>query len=140
MKTLKQLLIRFDWVSPNITEENFPPEKVRNTDYKLFHFDRYVSSEDVVKEMDKEGYNPANIYELLNWKDWNSKDWVVALGSSCVLGGSRQVAFLSRVDFGRGLVLDVWGGDWRGDWFGFARFLGVRNLETKALESSSKEE
>ena len=85
--------------------------------------------------MDKEGYNPANIYELLNWKDWNSKDWVVALGSSCVLGGGRQVAFLYGDGFRRGLDLGVWDGVWHG-----ARFLGVRNLETKALESSSKEE
>lgn len=38
------------------------------------HIEQCISSEDVVLEMQKEGYEPANILELLEWKDWNDKD------------------------------------------------------------------
>lgn len=126
---LSQLTKKFDWVNSDITEENFPIEKVRKGDYRLYHFDKPISSEDVLKEMEKEGYSPANIYELLSWRDWNNKDWVVALGSSCVLDGDRHVAYLYRYGSERYVNLYWWSYGWCGGY----RFLAVRNLETKKL-------
>ena len=122
---------KFDYVNSNITAANFPAPKTINTDFKLFHFDKYISSEDAIKEMEREGYSPANIYELLSWKEWNDKDVVVALGSVAGFGGGRCVACLGWDDSLRYLDLYNFGGVWIGGW----RFLGVRNSST--LKSSS---
>lgn len=120
---------KFTYVNPNITLENFPVEPVRSEDYKVFHFDRFISSEDAVKEIEAAGYLPANIYELLSWKEWNGKDWVVALGSSCGLDGDRRVPDLDGWGSGRRLDLGWWVGGWRDR----CRFLAVRN-STGAIE------
>lgn len=124
-KDLKSLIEagKFTYVNSNITLENFPAEEIRSSDYKVFHFDKSISSEDAVKEIEKEGFVPANIYELLSWPDWNGKDWVVSLGSSFVLGGRRGVPYLLAWDAYRLLHL-AW---WRDGWGDSYRFLAVRN-------------
>ncbi len=58
--------LEFDHVNNNITSENFPEQEIRG-EVKIFHFDRFISSEDVIKEMKQEGYEPANLYELLEY-------------------------------------------------------------------------
>lgn len=52
-KTLKKIIEskKFDWVNSVITEENFPKQEIRKGEYKLFHFKKYISSEDASKEM-----------------------------------------------------------------------------------------
>ncbi len=135
MKTLKQLIEsqKFNWVNSSITSDNFPIQPIRNSDYKLFHFDKFISSKDAIKEMEKKGYLPANIYELLSWKDWNDKDFVIALGSVADVGSRRYVACLRRLGSRRGLSLGWFDGGW-GD---YCRFLAVRNLDSQTLESSA---
>lgn len=121
----------FYYVNSNITLETFPPESIRSEEYKLFHFNRYISSDDAVKEMEKEGYAPANIYELLSWKGWNGTDWVVGFGSEASVIGGRGIPYLIGSGSGRDLSLS-----WRdGGWSAVCRFLAVRtsSLETKAL-------
>lgn len=130
-KTSLALLIKdrkFDYVDSDITVKNFPPQEV-STDFKLYHFGRTVSSEAAIKEMKKDGYKPANIYELLLWPDWNGKDWVTALGSVCEVNGRRSVACLSRVGSERFLDLSWFVVDWGGD----CRFLAVRNSDSVTL-------
>ena len=133
--TLEDLIKKHNFfrVSQEITAENFPDNGERGKDYKLFHFDKYISSEDAIKEMEKEGYRPANIYELLEWKDWNNKGLVVALGSVWQdFDGFRPVAYLNSADSLRKLLLDIWGGDWPG----YCRFLAVRKSGTPTLVPS----
>lgn len=75
----------FSYVNSNITEENFPDIGCANLeDAKVYDFGKYVSSEYAISEMEKDGYRPANLRELLIWMptNWNGKDWVVALGQS----------------------------------------------------------
>ena len=124
MENLEQLIkkCKFNYVNTDITEEHFPLEKIRGK-VKIFHFDRFISSEDVIKKMEKEEYQPANIYELLEYaeKDWNGKDTVVALDFVwCGLGG-RGVASLWGDSGGRGLRLSWFGRDW----FAGCRFAAV---------------
>lgn len=135
VKTLERLIKarKFDWVNPDITSANFPPQEIRK-DFKLFHFDRVMTSKEAIAEMKKEGYEPANIYELLNWKDWNGKDFVVALGS-----GWRDPHGRRRVPY-----LGLWLGErklnlsWLDDrWFARCRFLAVRALPSDSLETST---
>lgn len=115
---------KFDWVNDNITAEKFPAPKKLRTDYKLYHFDRYISSESAIKEMEKEGYSPANFYELLSWKDWNNADWVVALGSVARVRGDRRVPCLGRIGASRELYL----GWFDFVWYANFRFLAVRSV------------
>ncbi len=122
---------KFDWVNPDITNSNFPDSERRWDDYKLFHFDRYISTEDVVFKMKNEGYVPANIHELLTWKGWGDKDFVVALGSFARVDGNRYVACLSRSDAERSLYLYWYVGGWDDD----DRFLAVRNLALEPLDT-----
>ena len=107
-------------------------------EFKLFHFDRHISSEDVVKEIEKEGYMPANLTELLSYsKDgWNNEDWIIALGSVAKVSGDRGVPYLDRDGAGRSLYLSLdW---WDRGWNGRCRFLAVRNSnsDTKTLEKA----
>ena len=130
MKTIKipdlKSLIKkqkFNYVNSNITETNFPKPDRFSTDYKVFIFDRYILSEDVIKEMEKEGYVPANIYELLSYT--GKETWLIALGSACVSGGYLRVLCLCGSGSGRELRLDSFDGDWSN----FCRFVGVRKSE-----------
>lgn len=125
---------KFDWVNSDITDNLFPEPETISSDFKLYHFNRYISSEDAIKEMESDGYRPANAWELLSWKEWNKTDLVVALGSVGEVDGCRRVLYLSRGVSGRGLSLDWWDGGWTAR----CRFLGVRNLssDTRASESS----
>lgn len=125
MKKLKQLIKdkKLNYVNENITVENFLDDGRRLKDYKVFHFDRYISSEGAIKEMAKENYVPANIYELLEY-DWNGKDWLFALGSSCEVEGRRYVACL-YVDGAKRRLLLHWNDD---AWDGSYRFLAVKPI------------
>jgi hypothetical protein len=132
-ESLKNLIKskKFDWVNPNITESVFPLQEVRGTDYKLFQFDKSVSSESAVKEMEKEGYIPANLHELLLWTEWNNRDFVVALGSVGEVNGGRRVPFLRKGGSERRLGL----GWWDGGWVSVFRFLAVRNLSLNTSDT-----
>jgi|GEM_PF-768561 len=62
---------KYDWVSSIITEEHFPiPNELVGKKVtisgKLFHFDRDISSEEAIKEMNKDGYRtPRHLAEFL---------------------------------------------------------------------------
>lgn len=120
----------FDWKNSSITDTIFEQPKEISSDYKLYYFDKYITSEDAIKEMEKDGYRPANAWELLSWKDWNGNDWVVALGSVAKVFFGRFVLHL----FGDGSDRDLGLSDWDGDWGSDYRFLAVRNSEIGASE------
>jgi len=129
--SLKSLIKKgnFQYVNSDITPENFPAPKTLREDYKLYHFNEYISSEDAIKKMEKDGYSAANVYELLSWKEWNGTDWVVALGSVAQVRGSRIVAYLDWDDSSRELFLFGFDGVWNDR----CRFLAVRNFDSKAV-------
>ncbi len=104
--------LKFDYVNPNITK-HFTLEPVRR-ERKMFHFDRPISSKGAVKQMEKEGWSPANLAELLEYAkgEWNGKDCVVALGSIVPIDCHHCVPCLFRCGAGRGLGLGWWSGDW----------------------------
>lgn len=135
MKTFKELTKKFDYVNSNITDELFPLIERKVGEYKLYHFNKYISSEDAIKEMKTEGYMPANLYELLLWSEENKQDWVVALGSVAGVDGNRRVPYLYRDGSERQLDLRWFDCGWGA----YCRFLAVRNLdsEAKALGDSA---
>ncbi|MDP3999550.1 MAG: hypothetical protein Q8P76_03085 [bacterium] len=119
----------FDRINSDITEKHFPINKRPNgeVDTKMFHFNRPITSGQAIQEMDKEGYRPAELPELLayakNNPDEQRKYPIVALGSVWrFFDGGRDVPFLFGVGDKRGLYLLWCGREWDED----SRFLAVR--------------
>lgn len=137
-KSLKNLIkdCKFDFVNEDITEKNFPKQNIRGK-VELLHFDKEIESDEAIERMNKQGYEPANIYELLEYaKDgWNKEDAVVALGSVWrVFFGYRYVPCLWGGSGGRRLLLRWIGGAWDPR----CRFAVVRKSDTNSLKSSEK--
>jgi hypothetical protein len=115
--------LKFYYVNPNITEDNFSSQAVRGP-VEIVKYDTSMSSEAVLADLEKKGLIPANLSELLEYaKTWDEKYPVVALGSSWVVsGGYRDVPYLDGWSDGRSLDLIVWAGDWPA----LCRFLALR--------------
>ncbi len=133
-QTLEQMIAngKYDWHNNSITEKNFPiptelvGEKVV-VSAKLFHFNREVSNKEAIAEMNKDGYRPATLAELLALgeaqPDLQRQFPIIALGSVWrVGGGDRRVSSLSVDDGRRELYLSWFGADWNA----YYRFLAVR--------------
>jgi hypothetical protein len=120
---------KFDWSNDNITSKNFPKitdGQKSDREVTIFHFNKTVYSESVIAEMDKAGYRPANIWDLIGLAikepDLQRKFPIVAFGSVCGLGGDRRVPFLYEFSSECSLNLDYFGNGWGGN----VRFLAVR--------------
>ena len=114
--------LKFDWV--NSDAKNFKAtNKAGEKEYRVFHFNKYISSEDAIKEMKKEGFKSADCFDLMAYgKIWNGKDLVIALGSPWQdVSLVSFVLVLSQNDSERRLSL----GSWDGGWYDHCRFLGV---------------
>jgi hypothetical protein len=118
----------YDWVSPDIREEFFPIPKdlMLGAEQKLFHFNRVISSGDAFKEMEKEGFHPATIWDLLDFGAKNPEEQrkfrIAALGSIVEFPGSRLVIYLSGSTSHRHIKLRLFGNDWDNN----SRFLAIR--------------
>jgi hypothetical protein len=121
---------KYDWANPKITADRFPVEgtgikKFRN---KLFHFNRNISSKDVVAAMKQEGFEPATHAHGLAFgamfPDEQRKYPIACLGSSAQVHGHRYVVCLDW----RGAERDLYLYFWVDDWLGFWRFLGVQEV------------
>ena len=129
---------KFDWTNSDIKDSLFETPKEISSNYKLFNFEKYISSEDAVKEMKQQGYRPAHAWELINYakKGWNGTDWVVGLGSVGEVGGDRSVPCLNGIDSGRSLSLDWWDSGWDA----YYRFLAVKVDSKVSTVIESKDE
>ena len=58
---------RYDWVNSDITEKHFPVkgEGIKEVTAELVCFNKYMSSKDVLRELDRCGLRPATIEEIL---------------------------------------------------------------------------
>ena len=119
----------YNWSNSDITEKNFRSEEngTQSVELRLVHFNRVISSEDALKELDRMGLRPATLKELLTfgstYKEEQRKHPIVALGSvSRDWRGRRFVADLLEVAGDRHLNLDGLESDWREH----CRFAAVR--------------
>jgi len=121
-KTVDELVkaCKFDWVNDNITSANFPNPAdgtTGNQELALFHFGKTMSFDAVISEMNKDGYEPATIWDLLGLaqKEPNLQRQFPIVALKSVWQGpslSRGVPYLySRAD-DRFLDLHYLGGDW----------------------------
>jgi hypothetical protein len=128
--SLEQMIAagKYDWSNSDITAKRFPLKGSGKVELepKLFYFGRDMSSDNVIAEMDKEGFRPCTIEELLaigeQHPELQRKFPLVALGSVAEIGGCRYVAYLRRRGSERELDL-LWFGN---DWSGLCRFPAVR--------------
>ena len=119
----------YNWVNQNITRENFPltGQGRHELEAELFRFNRVISSEDAIKEMDEAGYRPAVLEELLALGEAHLKLQkqfsIIALGSLWRNSDCRRYApFLRSFEFGCDLYMLSFEGDWSGGY----RFLACR--------------
>jgi hypothetical protein len=129
---------RFDWANSDITPKRFPIKGTGVVEWetKVFHFNRYISSDDAVtaiKADDKQNpWEPAPIEALLAYAakhpDEQRQYPIIGLGSVAEVYGYRFVPGLHRSGAGRVLNFGWWDGDWRDG----CRFLAVRKLSSAA--------
>lgn len=104
----------YDWSNPDINSHNFPIGRWGKFKIvvRLIFFRRNISNAEALSELDKMGYRPANIAELLafgeKFPDVQREFSVIAIGS--VYGGS--VACLTGRVSRRDLLLSPIGAVW----------------------------
>lgn len=120
-RTLAEMISagRYDRINSDITAEHFPikGEGQQPVELALFHFNRVISSDDAIREMDQAGYRPAKIEELLalgvKRPDLQRQFPIIALASPWQgSGGLRCVPCLSEWYGGRALDLRWFEGGW----------------------------
>ena len=111
----------YDYANGNITSEHFlvQGQGKQEKEIILFHFDRLISSEEAIQEMDEVGYRPAEPEEILalgaGHPDLQREFTIVGLGSPWqypVDGDRCAICLWGRGSGGRGLGLDGFEGDW----------------------------
>lgn len=78
---------KYDWVDGYISDKHFPSKRsgLAEIGIQLVHFNKVMSSKDILKELDEMGLRPAELSELLafgaKYPDEQRKYPIVALGS-----------------------------------------------------------
>lgn len=120
---------RYELTDQCITSKDFPTKRTGTAEIlmEIIHFNRYISTDEVLHELDKMGYRPAELHELLafgeNYPDIQRDFPIIALGSIWQFPfGERYVPFLFIYTSKRCLGLDLVDGDW----YEVCRFAAVR--------------
>ncbi|PJE73861.1 MAG: hypothetical protein COV01_03405 [Candidatus Taylorbacteria bacterium CG10_big_fil_rev_8_21_14_0_10_41_48] len=87
---------KYSEVDRNIFDRDFNSSDFKvGLEPKLFHFDDNISVGEIITEMDREGYRPGTLGDLLSYgannPHKNTGSWIMALGS-IVIFGDRRVA------------------------------------------------
>ncbi len=120
---------KYDWVNSDITQKNFPTKRSgqAEVEIELVHFNRAVSTKEVLVELDKRGLRPAELHELLSlgakYPELQREFPIIGLASVLQRSyGSRSCPCLGRYGSERRLALD-----WLEiDWGVYCRFAAVR--------------
>lgn len=107
---------KYNWEDDDINDKNFPSKHSGSAeiDIQLIHFNKGMSSEDVLKELDKMGLRPAELPELLalgaKYPYEQRKYPIIALGSVWRdLDGDCDVSYLGGGGSERELYLIYFG-------------------------------
>lgn len=119
---------KYDWKNDDITAKHFPMkgEDTKEVVTELVHFNQYMESGDVLRDLDKRSLRPATIEDLLSfgakYSELQRQFPIVALGSIWQHLDYRYVPFLWSFSDERYLSLGWFEGRWGDD----SRFLAVR--------------
>jgi hypothetical protein len=118
----------YDWMNSDITEKHFSVKPGQaEVSIELVHFDRVITTDDVLAELDRRGLRPATLPELLafgaKYPEKQREFPIVALASVWRrLFGFRNAPYLWGNADERHLDLD-----WlAGRWYAHCRFAAVR--------------
>lgn len=121
---------KYEWVNEIFTEKGFPATRkgVVELDIVLVNLNRDISPDDAINELDKLGFRPAELRELLalgaKYPDEQRKYTIIASGSAFHYpDGARVVPYLWGLDGERDLD-SYWSGIPRSS--DTTRFAGVR--------------
>ncbi len=139
---LEQMILAANYghVNSDITPESFRVQGTGKVTLlsKLFQFDPTVSWDGVLREMEKTGYRPANIEELIAYgTHMPDEQWeidIVGFGTIGQLGQieGRWIHGVPRIfRASQGRELNITGFGYR-DWPEKTYFLGVRNISPKS--------
>ena len=110
---------RYDWANSDITAKNFPTTRAGKAEVavELIHFNCYVSTKNALSKLNRMGYRPAELHELLffgeKYPNVQREFPIVALGSVWQFRyGNRLVPYLYGNGSERNLCLNWVGGDW----------------------------
>lgn len=112
---------RYDWTNSDITDKNFPVEGSGTEDVEVIlrHYDKAMTTDAVLADLDQDGLRPMRIEELLalgadtKTRDLQRQFPIIALGSVWQsLDGGRDVPCLFRRGSYRSLYLSWLGNDW----------------------------
>ncbi len=120
---------KYDWKDTDITEKRYSRSGsgTQEVTFSLVHFGKNTSTKDALAELDRRGFRPATLQELLavgvQHPEKQKAFPIIALGSVWRnLLGDRCVPYLDAFGSQRGLHLHWLGSDWDGQ----CRFLAVR--------------
>lgn len=120
---------RYDWSDSDITSKHFPTQRAGKAEVaiELIHFDRDIDSDEALRKLDRMGFRPAELHELLafgaRYPDVQREFPIIALGSVWRGPlGFRHVPCLYGDGSERGLNLGWFGLGWGGH----CRFAAVR--------------
>lgn len=135
-KTIEQLVkaSKYDYANSNITQSNFPLESV-HPEVEIVKIGKYLTTEEVLAELSKQGFSPATMTDLLHfgiqYPDEQRKYPIVALGSVWARPiGNPNVGYLYGNSDNRRLDLDWFNAQWGADY----RFLAVRKSPSDSGE------
>ena len=118
----------YDWINPNITDQNFPTTQqgTKEATIQLIHFNRSISTDEALRELDKMNLRPATLQECLafgeKYPDIQREFTIIFLGSVWrSLYGNRNCPYLNRNGSERNINLN-WIDD---DWNEVCRFAAV---------------
>ncbi len=118
----------YSWTNSNLTEKEFPvtADQIGEWEWKLFHFNRSISSEDAIRLIKEDGFEPAQTGHILTFGEINPEEQrkypIIGLGSIAEVGLGR-VVLGPWSDYDRRELHLYWFVD---DWRDYFRFLGVR--------------
>ena len=120
----------YDWVNSNITQDHFliTGSGTVELELELIQFKNPMSTDNVLKELDRQGYRPATLPELLafgaKYPEKQREFPIIAIGSVLLHSdGDRCVPCLGEGSLKKRRL----GLDWHGRaWGGNCRFLAVR--------------
>lgn len=126
---------KWGWVDPRITDEHFPADSEPSLDgARLEQYDRLVSSQFILDDLERRGRRPANAAEMLAWiianPDEQKEYSIVGLGKAWVdLESFKRVVVLPRLVSMPFVSL----GYIASDWDTFYRFLSFPCKEGERL-------
>lgn len=113
---------KYDWVSPDITQEHFPTTDKGTIELRaeLIHLGKTMSTDAVLKKLDQRGCRPATLRELLAFGSKHPEKQrefpIFAFGSVWTRsGGDRYVPYLYGHEAERRLLLYWYSPDWFDD-------------------------